>query len=209
MADKRKMQHSMRQLQRVKTWQLVVLFILMSFVSATFLRLNNIGMVERRSAVMSADNEGYDKTTQDRLYDLQNYVSAHMNTDLGKGIFLEKTYNRDYSKLLTEASNYNNPNGNIYKKVQEVCMPQFSRWSLAYVQCTANELSKYPAGENLASSVSLSTDLYIHNFVSPFWSPDFAGWSVLISVVILIMIIIRLLGVIVLKLLIRRRYKSI
>jgi hypothetical protein len=181
----------------------------MGFVSVTFLRLNNIGMVDRRASVIDADAVGDNEKTQSRLYDLQRYVSAHMNTDLGKGVFLEATYNRDYNKLIAEASNDSNSNGNIYKKAQEVCAPQFSHYSYAYLQCTLNEINKYPASSGLASSVKLSPDAYVHAFASPLWSPDFAGWSLLICVAILIMIITRLVSVTILKLLLRHHYKSI
>ena len=209
MVNKKQVRRNIKQLQRIKTWQLVILFIFMSFVSATFLRLNNIGMVERRSAVITADNNGDDEITQNRLYDLQRYVSAHMNTNMGKGVYLEATYNRDYSKLLAGASNDNNSNGNIYKKAQDVCAPQFSTYSSAYLQCTLNELAKYPASADLTSSVSLSPSVYLHVFSSPVWSSDFAGWSTLICVVILIMIIVRLTSIGILKLLLRHHYKSI
>lgn len=209
MVDKKQVRRSIRRLQRVKTWQLVVLLIFMSFVSATFLRLNNIGMVERRVAVINADSIGDDEITQIRLYDLQRYVSAHMNTNMGKGVYLEAAYNRDYNALLEKVSNDSNSNGNIYKKAQEVCAPQFGVYSSAYLQCTLNELAKYPASSNLISSVNLSPNAYLHAFVSPLWSSDFAGWSLLVCVVILIMIIVRLISVGVLKLLLNQHYKSI
>ena len=209
MVDKKQARRSIKQLQRVKTWQLVVLLILMAFVSATFLRLNNIGMIERRSSVMTADSAGDNSKTQSRLYDLQRYVSAHMNADLGKGVFLEVTYNRDYNTLLTNASNSANANGNIYKKAQDVCAPRFSVYSTAYLQCTLSELGKYPASSDLVSSISLSPNAYIYSFASPLWSPDFAGWSILICVVILIMILARFTGVIILKAILRHHYKSI
>jgi hypothetical protein len=207
--DKRRVQRRIWQIQRVQTWQLVVLLILAAFVSATFLRLNNVGMVKIRTAVLAADSAGDNTKTQTRLYDLQRYVSAHMNTDLGKGVFLEATYNRDYGKLLAAASNDSNSNGNIYKKAQEVCAPQFSHYSSAYLQCTLNEINKYPASGTLTSSVSLSPNTYIHAFVSPLWSPDFAGWSLLVCVVILIMIITRLVSVMTLKFLLRHHNNSI
>ncbi|HZJ34822.1 MAG TPA: hypothetical protein VFD55_02285 [Candidatus Angelobacter sp.] len=196
-------------MQRVKTWQLVVLLIFMSFVSATFLRLNNIGMVERREAVINADSIGDDEITQVRLYDLQRYVSAHMNTNMGKGVYLESAYNRDYNTLLEKVSNDSNSNGNIYKKAQEICAPQFSVYSSSYLQCTLNELAKYPASSNLIDSVSLSPNTYLHAFYSPLWSSDFAGWSLLVCAVILIMIIARLISVGILKLLLNQHYKSI
>ena len=209
MVNKKQVRWSLKHLQYVKIWQLVILLILSGFISATFLRLNNIGMVERRSAVLAADNIGDARAIENRLYDLQRYVSAHMNADLGKGVFLESTYNNDRNKLVAAAANDINPNGNIYEKAQTVCAPQFSHYSFAYTQCTLNELSKYQSSGNLASSVKLSPNTYVYNFTSPLWSPDFAGWSVVVFVVILIMILVRITGVVILKLLLRQHRRNI
>lgn len=210
MADKRRIRRSLNWLRALKIWQLVILLILSGFVSATFLRLNNVGMVERRTAVTNADNSGDDKATKNRLYDLQQYVTSHMNTDMGKGIYLEASYKRAVQTAYEKASNVSNPNGNIYKKAQEVCAPRFTHWSYAYVQCTATELAKYPAADNLISSVNLpKADLYLHVFVSPVWTPDFAGWSVVIFAVIFMAIIMRLTSVVILRFMLSRRYKTI
>jgi len=209
-ADKRQVRRSIKDLQRVKTWQLLVLLLLVCFVSATFLRLNNIGMVERRTAVIAADEAGNSENTILRLYDLQRYVAAHMNTDMGKGVYLEASYKRDSQAILDAASGDQNPNGNIYKKAQEVCAPRFSGYSAAYLQCTTDELAKYPASDNLLGAVKLpSADSYLHSFASPTWSPDFAGWSVILATVIALLIVVRLIGIGILKLLLRRHYKSI
>ena len=210
MIDKRRVKLNLKRLQRIKTWQLFILLIIMGFLSATFLRLNNIGMIERREAVINADEASNNDITQNRLYDLQRYVSAHMNTDMGKGVYLQAAYQRDVQNAYAKASQDSNVNGNIYKKVQEVCMPQFSHWSYAYIQCTTDELAKYPASNSLISSINLPrADAYLHVFASPLWSPDFAGWSVIIFMVILTMIIVRLTSVWILRLLLRRHYKSI
>jgi hypothetical protein len=207
MVDKKQVRQNLGRLQRIKTWQLVVLLILVCFVSATFLRLNNIGMVERREAVSRADKAGDNKITQTRLYDLQRYVSAHMNTDMSKGVYLEEAYKRDQQLLFSKATI--GPNGNIYKKAQDVCAPQYSSWSTAYVQCTISELDKYPSGENLNKIVILPNSSYLHVYASPLWSPDFAGWSVVVCVVILIMIFSRFIGVIILKVLLRKHKNRI
>ena len=210
MTDKKRIKNGLRQLQKIKTWQLVIIFILMSFLAATFLRLNNIGMIERRKAVLVADEIGDNEITQNRLYDLQRFIVDHMNTDLGKGIYLEASYKRDAQIAYEEAAKDSNPSGNIYQKAQEVCAPQFTNWSYAYIQCTTVELAKYPSAGDLLNSVNLpKADAYLHSFISPVWSPDFAGWSVLICVVILLMILTRLTSVIVLKMLLRYRYKNI
>lgn len=210
--NKKQVHKNLKQLQRVKTWQLLILLILMVFMSATFLRLNNIGMVQRRTAVMDADNDlnFSNQKISDRLVDLQRYVTSHMNTDMGAGVYLEASYKRDVQAAYAAASNDSNPNGNIYKKAQEVCAPRFTSYSNAYLQCTISELNKYPSSNNLISSANLPQQyLYLHAFVSPLWSPDFAGWSVLICIAILTMIIIRSTSVMILKLILRHHYKSI
>lgn len=167
-------------------------------------------MVERRAAVISADTAGSQDSIIQRLYDLQQYVSAHMNTDLGKGVYLESAYQRDSQAALTAASGDQNPNGNIYKKAQEVCAPRFSNYSTAYLQCTTGELAKYPAESNLIGAVKLpSASTYLHDYESPVWSPDFAGWSLVVSLVIVLMIIARLVSLAVLKVMLHRHYRSV
>jgi len=66
--DKRKVKSKLNSLQRLKTWQLLILLIFMSFIAATFLRLNNVGMIERREAVISADQKGDEEIIINRLY---------------------------------------------------------------------------------------------------------------------------------------------
>lgn len=210
MTNKRQIKQSIKGIQRVKTWQLVILLIISGFIAATFLRLNNIGMVQRRDAVLSADKEGNEEATLNRLYDLQRYVSSHMNTSLGQGVYLEHGYSRDMQKWQENQYGDANPNGNIYKKAQEVCAPKFSSYSYAYLLCTTSELEKYPAAATPGSTTpEPRKEAYIHNFTSPLWSPDFAGWSVVVFFVILLLIIIRIIGVAVLQLMLRARYKRI
>lgn len=213
MADKRQVRKSIRQLQRIKTWQLLVLLLLMCFVAATFLRLNNIGMAERREAVLAADKstaEPFDSSvTQNRLYDLQRYVAAHMNTETGP-FYLEGQYRRDAQKIVDIAKQNSNSGVNINAEAEAVCRPRFDAWSPAYVQCFADELAKYPPSPDPVQNVTLpSTELYRYSFSAPIWSPDFAGWSVVICIVIIVMIIVRLLGLLVLQMMLKRHYRGI
>lgn len=208
MFDKKQVSQNIKKLERVKTWQLVVLLVFAVFITASLLRLNNIGMVERRAAVLSADREGDNEVTKRRLYDLQRYVTSHMNANMDKGVYLEASYGRDTQAAYTRAAE-SNSNGNIYKKAQEVCAPQFISYSVAYLSCVTAELGKYPAADSLAKSVVLPrADSYRHVFVSPLWSPDFAGWAVIICIVILTMILVRLTTVSILKIILHYRYKS-
>jgi hypothetical protein len=212
-ADKRQVRQSIKRLQRIKTWQLLVLLLLMGFVAATFLRLNNIGMAERRAAVLAADKAATQPldsaVVQNRLYDLQRYVAGHMNTDTGP-FYLEGQYRRDAPKKVDKAKESNNSGVNINAEAEAVCKPRFTVWSPAYVQCFADELAKYPPSEDPLQNVSLpSTELYRYSFASPIWSPDFAGWSVVICTVIIVMIIARLLSLAVLRMLLKRHYRGI
>ena len=210
MADKGRIKQSVKKLQRIKTWQLIVLLVISGFISATFLRLNNIGMVERREGVLSADTRGDEETIIKRLYDLQRHVSAHMNTELGRGVYLESSYSRDLQNWQSSQYGDSNPNGNIYKKAQEVCAPRFKSYSAAYLQCTTGELAKYPAAAAPATDTSKPRqEAYIHAFGSPLWSPDFAGWSVVLFVIILGLIVVRFVSLGVLGLLLRKHYKTI
>lgn len=209
-AKKSGIQKSIKDLQRIKTWQLIVLLVIVGFVAATFLRLNNIAMMERREAVLAADKEGDQDKIIQRLYDLQRQVSGHMNTELGRGVYLQASYSRDVEKWQATQYGDSNPNGNIYKKAQEVCAPKFSHYSAAYLQCTTSELAKYPAAANPATDTSKPRqEAYIHAFSSPIWSPDFAGWSVLLFAIILGLILARFITLGVLTLMLHKHYKSV
>lgn len=166
-------------------------------------------MVQRRNAVISADNAGDPTKIADRLLELQRFVTAHMNTDMGRGVYLDASYKRDYQKADAAAADGSNPNGNIYKKAQEVCAPKFTRYSNAYLQCTLTELAKYPAGSSLESQVTLNQNLYVHDYISPVWSPDFAGFTVVITGLLALIIVVRLISLVILRTMLRWRYRSI
>lgn len=214
--DKRKTRWAIKRLEQVKTWQLVVVFVLVSFVAATFLRLNNIGMLERREAVFNADKSGDIAVLEQRLFDLQRYVSSHMNADPGR-IALGHSYKRLYNQKLKEFedSAKNNSNNEVVSKVKAVCDARAREggygWFTTqadprYVNCINEEWSKYPAAkESSLKFEAPATEPYYHTFISPLWTADFAGWSVLIAILILLMIIVRLSMIIALKMILRRR----
>jgi hypothetical protein len=208
-ADKRRVKKSIKQLQRIKTWQLLVLLFLMGFVTATFLRLDNIGMAQRREAVLVADKSGDETAIQSRLYDLQRYSASHMNADTG-AFYLEGAYKRESQRRVDAAKTYANPNGNIYAKAEGVCKPQFTVWSEAYVQCFAAQLAKYPPSPNPSANVKLpDVSLFRYSYASPLWTPGFSGWSALVCVALVAMIVARLISLGILRLLLKRHYRGI
>lgn len=213
MADQRQVRKTIKNIQRVKTWQLVILLIIFGLVAATFLRLNNVGMVERRTAVLQADESGDKIALFNNLYALQRYVSEHMNADPGR-IALQHQYERDAKIAKDKAQrSASNKGSNAYQQASSVCDPQAVtqgwRWpDPRYLNCINKELKKYPASE-VASIELPNVGLYYHTFYSPMWSPDFAGWSLVLCAVILLVIIIRLLSLVILKLLLKKHYSSV
>lgn len=206
--DKRSVRRSIKQLQVIKTWQLVILLVLALFISATFLRLNNVGMIERRNAVAAADKSGDVDQIQQRLYDIQRFSAAHMNADTGV-MYLQGQYNRDVQRQAEAASTTGSAKAlEIRKAADAVCQPQFSGWSPAYVRCYVNELNKHPSDEISTQLTPPSSALYRYSFVSPLWSADFAGFSLLISLLIAVAIALRLIGIAVLRLMLRRHYRE-
>lgn len=199
----------------MKTWQLIIVLVLLLFLTATFLRLNNIGMIQRRDAVIAADEQGDDNNTRNRLIDLQQFVSSHMNTS-GNTVYLEHQYRRDSEATIQKATEAS-ANGNaerdvINKKVDDICKPQFSGYTQGYVECFAREFAKFAPGEDPVSDITVALpdpERYRFVFVSPRWSADFAGFSLLVSLFIGVVIIVRLLSLMVLKLLLKTKYQDV
>ncbi len=212
MTDKRNVRFKIRRLEQIKTWQLLILFVMFAFITATFLRLNNVGMVERREAVYTADKTDDSVGLASRLYDLQRFVSAHMNADPGR-VALVKTYERDnerHKKAYQESSN-STANGDAFQKAEAVCGPIARsngwRWpDMRYTNCINQELEKIPGGQAVMSEFKpLPVEPYYHTFTSPLWSPDFAGWSLIVTVIIGLIIIGRLVVLAILRFILRRR----
>lgn len=207
MADKRDIRQSLRQLRAIKTWQLLIVLVLLGFLAATFLRINNTGMVARREAVTAADKAGDDTTTDERLYELQAYSASHMNADTGV-FYLQEQYNRDVEKAVKASSSQSTVVADANAKAEAVCHPQYHGWSTAYMNCFLNELAKYPTTNTLPQPTLPSASLYRYSFASPVWSPDFAGWAIVACVILIVIIISRLVSLVVLRLMLHRHYRT-
>lgn len=166
-------------------------------------------MAARRDAVIDADKAGDQTVIRNRLLDLANYVSAHMNTSRNE-VYLEQQYNRDKATLIQKAAQNQTSGQSINAKADAICKPQYVGYSQGYVDCFAREYAKYAPSNDPVRQVKLpDTDRYRHIFVSPLWSPDFAGFSVLACVILVGVIMYRLLKLWVLRIILRLKYKSV
>lgn len=199
-------------LPKLRTWQLVIVFVLLAFVSATLLRLNNLGMIERRQAVIEADRSGDAERTRRALAELQRYVSSHMNTDMDKGVYLEESYRRDRAAALEAAAGASNPNSAVYQQASLECRSRFQGGTASfrndYVQCVIERVGSLSAAA--AGSVKLPNPAaYRHVYASPVWSPDLAGLAVAATLLIGLAIIARLVFFTLSRLLLRRYYRQL
>ena len=210
--DKARYRRILRRVQQFKTWQLVILLLLGVLLSATLLRLNNLEMVERRRAVVAADEKGDREALRTSIVALQRYVTAHMNTSLGSGFYLTKTYERDRDAALASAGTATNPNSAIYQQASIECRSRFQggRESFRndYVQCVIDRVANLsPQAE---STLNLpKPEAYKVNFIAPVWSLDLAGLAVAFCAVVTLIILGRLVLLGVLRMLLRKHYRSI
>jgi preprotein translocase subunit SecF len=174
------------------TWVFLALFLISATTSVFALRHNNQNMIALRSAVYAADKNNGD--TNKALNNLRRFVYAHMNTDLSSGgnaikppVQLKYTYERLQAG---EQKRVDDANSNVYTQAQIYCQQQNSTdfSGRNRVPCVQNYVTTH--GEK-ANSVPVA--LYQFDFVSPTWSPDLAGWSLVFSIVFLLAFIISLL----------------
>lgn len=207
--NKRHWANQLARLKRVKTWQLVIILLLLSLVAATFLRMNNLNMVARRDAVTAADKKGDRAAIQASLTDLQAYVSHHMNTDLGQGVYLTASYDRDRAAALAKAQS-SKDEGAAYRQADQFCRQRFvggvSSFRNDYVQCVINKTADLKTGQTPLKLPQ--SQLYRYDFASPLWSPDLAGLFVAVCGLLVAIIVVRMVFMIVLRLLLRRHFRA-
>ena len=207
--DRRQVKRDIKRLGRVKTWQLVLLLVLSLYVSATFLRINNVGMLERVRAVEVADKLGDEEVIQERLYELQRYVAQHMNTST-RDIYLQTIYERDAKAILQEAEAANRQTNNtMWNRAANECYAEYPGYWQGQIQCILEKQKQFQTSTPITEVQTPDVGQYKHAFLSPLWSPDFAGWSVVASLLLLVVIVIRVIVMIVLRLLLRHRYQRV
>ncbi|HVI60630.1 MAG TPA: hypothetical protein VM535_00560 [Candidatus Saccharimonadales bacterium] len=191
--NKRYLHHLWKEFRRVRPWYFLIIAIVSSLVCVTALRANNQRMVELRAAVYQADKDNTDVNST--LKNLQAYVTAHMNTNLNSGqntvyppIQLKYTYER-----LVQAQNQGALSGDqLYAAAQRQCEAQNPRdfSGRNRVPCIEQYVQAHGGA---AQPATVPDALYKFAFVSPSWSPDVAGWSLVIAVLSWLLFIMTLL----------------
>ncbi len=155
------------------------------------LRHNNQEMVSLRSAVYAADKNNGDVNAA--LNNLRSYVYAHMNTSLSSGnsnikppIQLKYTYQRLYDAQLNQVQAANQQ---IYTDAQIYCQSiNQAYFGTTRVPCVQNYVINHGVKD---ANISIPAGLYEFDFVSPSWSPDLAGWTLIASIVLLAAVLLK------------------
>lgn len=203
------------KVHRIKTWQLILILVPLFFLDATLLRMDHIRMTELRDAVIEADASENDEEVGRTLEELRKFVLSNMVVNVvddngvqkvtfGTGPFyLEHTYIRAANQALQEAeakmASDSNPNGNIYALASETCKAAAiaNGWTWDnpdYINCMVSEIQKYPAADEIQDKIKASlpsTELYRREFASPVWAPSLAGFFILLTLIIIVVILIR------------------
>ncbi|MBQ3271069.1 hypothetical protein IJH10_00480 [Candidatus Saccharibacteria bacterium] len=212
---KKDLKTALRKLSKIKSWQLLIIFVLLLFIEATLLRFDHIEMTNLKADVTAADEAGDDNAINEALTKLQAFARTHTIVNVvekngesyvtfGTGpVYLEKQYTRKATEALAaaeaQAGTDANPNGNVFAKAMDVCKPLaiIYGWawnSQGYLDCMTGEIAKYPTSERIEDTyvASLpSTALFRYDFASPIWTPTLSGFVAIICLILAAILIIR------------------
>jgi hypothetical protein len=186
----RELHHFWTKIRPYSYWYFFAAFIISALVAVVALRNNNLTAVSLRNNLYAVDKNNGDVT--DSLNTLRKYVYSHMNTNLASGpnsiyppIQLKYTYQRlvDAQKTQTSAIN-----AQVYTNAESYCQQVIPNGFSGRYRAACIESYVTTHG---ATSQPIQPALYEFDFVSPFWSPDLAGWSLVISIVFFLLFVTR------------------
>jgi len=189
--DKRRLHHTWTRLRRIKPWYFLAIAVVSGLIGAFSLRANNQHMIKLRDAVYAADMNNTD--VQTALGQLQAYVTASMNTNLSTGanpvyppVQLKYTYDR---LIRAQTQALANTNAQIYTDAQHYCEQQNSTdfYGSNRVPCITQYVQNHATVQRLPQ---IPAALYEFDFISPTWSPDLAGWSLVTAILGAILFVI-------------------
>ncbi|HUD06335.1 MAG TPA: hypothetical protein VMR34_00460 [Candidatus Saccharimonadales bacterium] len=201
--NKRQAHHLLTKLRSVSYWYFLVAFIISASVAVGALRHNNLTAVNLRNQLLNVDQQ--DGNVAGVLNQLRTYIYSHMNTNLSSGtgtiyppIQLKYTYQRLEQAEINQVSTVNSQ---LYTAAENYCQATIpTGFSGRYrISCIESYIT-----EHGVQVQPIPAALYEFDFVSPFWSPDLAGWSILASIAFLVLFVVRF----VLQIWLKQRLKS-
>jgi hypothetical protein len=155
------------------------------------LRHNNLTAIYLRDQVIQADKQNGD--VEGALKNLRVYTYSHMNAGLSVGpnsdqppIQLKYRYER---LVAAEKKRVSTINATVYSQAQTTCEKLFPHGISGggRVPCVQDYISQHGVKEK-----PVPEDLYKFNFISPIWSPDLAGLSVIVTSLLGLLLIVQI-----------------
>lgn len=152
---------------------------------------NGHGAVARYNTLIAADQSGGD--VEKALNDLRTYIYSHMNSEIGgpNGIYPPIQLSGTYSRLVdAEQKRVETINGELYQKAQQFCEENGSQGFSG-----RNRLDCINAyvDQNGAKPQKIDEALYKYDFVSPRWSADLAGISIVFLVLFFVATLLQII----------------
>jgi hypothetical protein len=187
--NKRHLHHFLKLLRHIRAWYLVIAIVITAGVAVTELRSNSIKAVELRDRVLQVDKQN--GNTEAALRDLREHVYTHMNSKLSVpgGAYPPVQLKYRYDRLVAaEKKRVTQINAKLYTEAQGYCEAMIPTGrSLSRIDCIQN----YITTKGGAKEKAIPDSLYKFDFVPPVWSPDLAGWSLVLLVVLMMLLVVR------------------
>lgn len=179
-----------KKLQIIRPEFILVFAIAMTIISGYSLRQNNLKMIELKKAVEIADLDNGD--IEKALRDLRVHVYSHMNTNLSTDSSIKPPIQlkHQYERLAGgEEERVKQVNNQVNATATSVCTAQHpgDGFNQAKVTCIQQYVS-----EHAVKSGEIPTEFYKFDFVSPKWSPDMAGITLVLAIIGYILWIFRI-----------------
>lgn len=186
---KRHLHHILVQLHRMRSWYFVVAIVISGGIAVAALRHNNITALKLRDTVLTVDQQNGD--VEGALRELREYVYSHMNSHLAVpgGAYPPIQLKYRYERLMAaEKARAESANAQLYTEAQRYCEAQIPTGrSLYRIQCIQDYISQHGA----AAQRAVPDSLYKFDFIPPTWSPDLAGWSLVLTGVLVLAFVTR------------------
>lgn len=145
--------------------------------------INNSKEAKRRyDALIAVDSAGGDVETA--LRDLRSYIYSRMNTSIGSpnGVYPPIQLKGTYDRLVAAEQQKLAGSSTIYDQAQAYCESLYPGGQLrsSRVPCVTEYIS---ARSGNAEPINIPDDQYKFDFVSPRWSPDVAGWALVMTII--------------------------
>ena len=190
---KRQLHHWLVRLRPMSYWYFAALFVVSGITGLLAMRQNNLTALNLRDKVLQVDKDNGD--VEAALRELREFTYSHMNARLASdtGIYPPIQLTHRYDRLVAaEKARVQSANQDLYAQAQQVCEARIPQglFGANRIPCIQNYIDTNGGPE--AKEQPIPDGLYKFDFVSPAWSPDLAGWSLVACALAALLFVTRL-----------------